>query len=250
MKPAMKRLLVGLGMTTGVVVIAIASRSSLAEGHAGSATHSATVHSENPAAAVARPVTPRVDVDWTQLRSAVLAAAVSPPATDPEPEPAAEEPDPRMREFQAKVAELNDACALTDACDARQLLMDQLGLALDLKLGPSHPARKRLVEVAGWSYDEREKLGKQFRDQDIDRRTLFATLTDHFRVMGQKYEDLLSDAEYEQMFATKKGQNPATFLGITPEMADTLERQEASSSSVDGQEAAPEVYTDPIRISD
>ncbi len=172
MKIAMRRLTVALGLTTGVVVIAIAARRSSASLPASSAPPLLTA----AVAAASSVPSSTSGVDWTRVRSAILAAAAAPAPATSGPTPADAEPpgDPKFEAFRAQVAELNQQCALTDACDSRQLLLDQAGLAFDFKLGPNHPARKRLVAVIGWSFDEREALGNKFKNQDIDRRRLFA----------------------------------------------------------------------------
>ncbi len=168
----------------------------------------------------------------------LLAMAATPPDAAPPRE--IEESDVRMAEFQSRVTGLIDDCTRKGSCDSRQLLMDQVGLAFDLKLGPDHPMRKELQDVVGWSFDQREAISKRFTSKEIDRKKLFGLLNEHFAEMGNRYGQLLDDVEYETMFGSKKGRNPAEYFSLTDQVAENLDRHEASLASNGTLEPPPE----------
>jgi hypothetical protein len=162
------------------------------------------------------PRPPRAKASLPPPRLTASALAATPPA---EPE------DARWVGLRDGVVALENRCRDNPPCDGRKLLMEEAGVAIDSTLGPKHPKRAELVEIVGWSYDERGKLGQRFHAGEFDRRRLFELLDVHLREFTGKLGAHLSDAEYEEMFHLARNDNPAQALGITPQKAAQLDAQ-------------------------
>ena len=145
-------------------------------------------------------------------------------SVDPTTEKAAEE-----ERFQRQVSNLVETCQRTPPCDERKLLMDQAAVGFDRWLGLDHPRRPDLIEIIGWSYDERQVLTVQFQGGALGRTQMFEKLSQHFQSMSQKFASILTDEEYLRAFGTAKGVNPAKLLNLTEEKAKALDEEKKSA---------------------
>jgi hypothetical protein len=180
--------------------------------------------------------------DWSRGQAAAREglASTGPAAAPAEPEAetaaaaeaalgAGKQPtDEKQLQFRRDVSALIKACAQNPPCNERKLVQDQAALGFDLKLGADHPKRTELIQVAGWSFDEREVLGKRFSGGELTRSQMFSLLETHFGQMASRYGELLTDEEYQKMFELPKGQNPAPLMNITQQKALALDKEMGS----------------------
>lgn len=110
--------------------------------------------------------------------------------------------------------------------DEKKLILEQASLVIDYQLGPNHPKKKEFLEIVGWSYDDRQPLNKKFMSGEMTRKEFFEKLDEHFREVGKKYASIFNDDEYRAMFNMNKGENLGASMGLTPEMAEALDRRE------------------------
>ena len=135
---------------------------------------------------------------------------------------------PEYLELVDKIRKLYDDFNLlpSEKQDEKKFLLDQFSLVIDYELGPNHPKKKEMLEIIGWSYDERQPLNKKFLNGELTRKEFFKKLDDHLRELGKKYASILTDEEYRAMFNMNKGENLAASIGLTPEIAEALDKQE------------------------
>jgi hypothetical protein len=151
------------------------------------------------------------------------------PASPPDEAPSPQQATPSHAAFAEKLAALERRCRTGGGCSERSFLMDQAALGFAHKLGPDHPKGAQLVEAVGWSHDQRQDLARRFRGGELDRQALFVALEQHFAELARRLEQLLTPDEYQAMFGTPRGENPAAYLGLTPGMARALDAQEVAS---------------------
>jgi hypothetical protein len=166
---------------------------------------------------------PRTPVVAAPAKPAATAAAAAAPAMAGAAAAGAE-PSEQVK-MQAEVTALVESCMRKPPCDERKLLMDQAALGFDRWLGKDHPRRADLMEVVGWSYDERQVLSAQFQAGVMNRTQLFERLSVHFGDMSRRFSSLLSREDYRKAFNSDPGVNPANLLGLTPEKARSLDQE-------------------------
>jgi hypothetical protein len=135
--------------------------------------------------------------------------------------------DPNYKDLVDRIDELNiqHASQPDDQKSQKKLILEESSLAIDHTLG-NFPRKKEFLDTVAWSYDVRQPINDRFNSGSISRTELFNQLDSHLKVLGDKYASIFTDDEYYKMFQMKKGESLSQVLGITPEVAEALDKRD------------------------